>query len=293
MFIKDSISIIDYCDEHHISLFEYALRYELTINELKEEEIISHMHRYLEIMKESILIGLDKTIGGAGKIIQRKASNVHQFSMEKHSKSASGERMLKAVSYGLAVMEVNVTMGKIIAAPTAGASGIIPGVFMSLQETFELSDEKLVEGLFVAGLVGAIIARNASISGAKGGCQAEVGSGAAMAAVAGLYMLDVDIHQVFHGGAIALKNLMGLVCDPVAGLVEVPCQKRNAIGIADSLVAIDLVRSGMESYIPFDEVVEAMKKVGDLMPSCHRETGTGGIANTKTGLMYKQQIFNE
>jgi len=293
MFIKDSVSIINYCEEHHLSLYDYAIQYELSISELSREEIISHMFRYLDIMKESIKKGLDKKIGGSGKIIQRKASDVHKNSLEKHEKTASGERMLKAVSYGLAVMEVNITMGRIVAAPTAGASGVIPGVFMSLQETFELPDDKLVEGLFVASLVGILIARNASISGAKGGCQAEIGSGAAMAAVAGLYMLDIGIHHVFHGGAIALKNLMGLVCDPVAGLVEVPCQKRNAIGIADSLVAIDLVRSGMESYIPFDEVVEAMKKVGDLMPSCHRETGTGGIANTKTGLMYNHQIFSE
>jgi len=293
MFMKDSVSIINYCEEYHLSLYDYAIQYELSISEQSREEIISHMHRYLDVMKESIKKGLNKKVGGNGKIIQRKASDVHKNSLEKHAKTASGERMLKAVSYGLAVMEVNITMGRIVAAPTAGASGVIPGVFMSLQETFELSDDKLVEGLFVASLVGALIARNASISGAKGGCQAEVGSGAAMAAVAGLYMLDISIHHVFHGGAIALKNLMGLVCDPVAGLVEVPCQKRNAIGIADSLVAIDLVRSGMESYIPFDEVVEAMKKVGDLMPSCHRETGTGGIANTKTGLMYNHQIFSE
>ena len=293
MFIKDSVSIINYCEEHHLSLYEYAIQYELSMSELSENEIKEQMYRYLGIMKESITRGLDQSIGGNGKIIGRKASDVHKFSLDKDVKTASGDSMLKAVSYGLAVMEVNVTMGRIVAAPTAGASGVIPGVFVSLQETFGLTDEKLVEGLFVAGLVGAIIARNASISGAKGGCQAEIGSGAAMAAVAGLYMLDVGIHHVFHGGAIALKNLMGLVCDPVAGLVEVPCQKRNAIGIADSLVAIDLVRSGMESYIPFDEVVEAMKKVGDLMPSCHRETGTGGIANTKTGLMYNHQIFSE
>jgi len=190
-------------------------------------------------------------------------------------------------------MEVNVTMGRILAAPTAGASGVLPGVFRSMQETFNLSDDKLVEGMFVAALVGNLIAQNASLSGAKGGCQAEVGSGAAMAAVAGLYMLDVDVHRIFHGGAIALKNLMGLVCDPVAGLVEVPCQKRNAIGIANALIAIDMVRSGMDSYIPFDQVVEAMKKVGDLMPSCHRETGTGGIAASKTGLMYNHQIFSD
>lgn len=292
MYFKDSVSITNYCQDHHLSLYEYALRYECSLCDLSEKEVFDKMREYLQVMKDSISEGLDSSAGGKGKIIDRKASGVYKMS-KGSGVTASGDTMLKAVSYGLAVMEVNVTMGRILAAPTAGASGVMPGVFLSLQETFGLSDEKLVEGMLVAGLVGTLIAKNASLSGAKGGCQAEVGSGAAMTAVAGLYMLDVELEKVFHGGAIALKNLMGLVCDPVAGLVEVPCQKRNAIGIANSLIAIDLVRSGMESYIPFDEVVEAMKKVGDLMPSCHRETGTGGIAATKTGIMYNHQVFSE
>lgn len=292
MYFKDSISIIKYCDQHDLNLFEYALRYEMDVSEVTAEEIKERMLEYLQVMKASIHEGMDNTRGGKGKIIDRKAGDVLAFA-ESGEPTASGTQMLKAVSYGLAVMEVNITMGRIIAAPTAGASGIIPGVFMSMQETFGLSDEKLMEGLIVAGVVGMLIAKNASLSGAQGGCQAEVGSGAAMAAVAGLYMLDVDIHRVFNGGAIALKNLMGLVCDPVAGLVEVPCQKRNAIGIANSLIAIDLVKAGMDSYIPFDEVVKSMKKVGDLMPSCHRETGTGGIADTKTGKKLNKKIFKK
>jgi len=293
MFIKDSVSIINYCDDNQMSLFDYALSYEQSLSDKNSEEIMGQMFHYLAVMKESIKNGLDKSMGGKGKIIERKAKDVYDSANNNQMIAASGDTMLRAVSYGLAVMEVNITMGRIVAAPTAGASGILPAVFLSLQESFALTDEKLVEGLFVAGLVGAIIAGNASIAGSKGGCQAEVGSAAAMAAVAGLYMLDTSLHQVFHGGAIALKNLMGLICDPVAGLVEVPCQKRNAIGISNSLVAIDLVRSGMESYIPFDEVVEAMKRVGDLMPSCHRETGNGGIANTQTGIMYNHKIFSE
>lgn len=292
MYFKDSVSIINYLEEHKLSLFEYALQYEMTVSGESRQEIIQHMSRHLDVMKSSIEEGLDAGNGGKGKIIERKAKGVNKAANSSMI-AASGNTMLKAVSYGLAVMEVNVTMGRILAAPTAGASGVLPGVFRSMQETFNLSDDKLVEGMFVAALVGNLIAQNASLSGAKGGCQAEVGSGAAMAAVAGLYMLDVDVHRIFHGGAIALKNLMGLVCDPVAGLVEVPCQKRNAIGIANALIAIDMVRSGMDSYIPFDQVVEAMKKVGDLMPSCHRETGTGGIAASKTGLMYNHQIFSD
>ncbi len=291
MYFKDSVSMRQYLEDNHLNLYEYGLQYEMSISETTEEEIVDRMNAYLAVMKESVRDGFDKSKGGQGKIIERKAGEVLDFA-ESDIKSASGNQMLKAVAYGLAVMEVNITMGKIIAAPTAGASGIIPGVFISLQETFDLPDSKLIEGLVVAGIVGMLIAKNASLSGAKGGCQAEVGSGAAMAAVGGLYMLGLDVNRIFNGGAIALKNLMGLVCDPVAGLVEVPCQKRNAIGIANALIAIDLVRAGMDSYVPFDEVVEAMKKVGDLMPSCHRETGAGGIAITETGKMYNKKIFS-
>ena len=292
MDLINSKLLLEYCYSHNISLFEFAIRYEMSISSVSRDDIIRNMREYWHVMCDSITKGLNKNIGGSGKIIERKAKDVFEFSTRKENICAAGTTMTKAVSYGLGVMEVNVTMGKIIASPTAGSSGVIPGVFMSLKETFNLSEEKIIEGLIVASLVGVLIAKNASLSGAKGGCQAEVGSAAAMAAAAGLYMLDADNEQIFAGGAIALKNLMGLICDPVAGLVEVPCQKRNAIGIADSLVAIDLVRAGMVSYIPFDEVIDAMKRVGDLMPTCHRETATGGIASSPTGKMYKKQIFS-
>jgi len=290
MQMRSSQEIIEYCQQHKMSLFEYALAYEQELTDKSREDIVMQMKSYWEIMKESIDKGLYDLSRGEGRIIKRKAKDVYELATTQEA--ASGTRMLKAVAYGLAVMEVNVTMGRIVAAPTAGASGIIPGVFLSLQETFKLTDEQIIEGLFVAGMVGSIIAKNASISGATGGCQAEVGSGAAMATGAGIYMLGGTMEEVFSGGAIAIKNLMGLVCDPVAGLVEVPCQKRNGIGITNSLMAIDLIRAKMYSYIPFDEVVGAMKEVGGLMPACHRETGTGGIANSKTGIAMRKEIFS-
>jgi len=287
---RNSKEIIEYCNQHELSLFDYALSYEKELTDRTEEMILSQMKDYWIIMKDSVQNGLHDFSRGEGRIIKRKAKDVYDLALTETA--ASGSRMLKAVAYGLAVMEVNVTMGHIVAAPTAGASGILPGVFLSLQETFHLDDDRIIEGLFVAGMIGSIIAKNASISGAKGGCQAEVGSGAAMAAGAGVYMLKGSQEEVFSAAAIAIKNLMGLVCDPVAGLVEVPCQKRNGIGITNSLMAIDLIRAKMYSYIPFDEVVVAMKEVGDLMPACHRETGTGGIANSKTGIAMKKEIFH-
>jgi L-serine dehydratase len=293
MQIKDSLSVIEYCKEHQMSLYEYMVAYEQYHSQKSEEQIHNKMERMLNVMFHSIHEGLHGEQIEQGKIISRKAKDVYDFATNNKGQLAAGDTVMKAVAYGLGVMEVNVTMGEIVAAPTAGASGIIPGVFKSLKETFDLSQEQLIEGLFVAGLIGSIIARNASISGAKGGCQAEVGSGSAMAAGAGLYMLGESMENVFHGAAITLKNLMGLVCDPVAGLVEVPCQKRNAIGVTNSLIAIDMIRAGMVSYIPFDQVVEAMKRVGDLMPACHRETGTGGIADTPVGQLYRRKIFAE
>ncbi len=289
MQMRSSVEIIEYCHEHHMSLFEYVLAYEYALNGQTREVCMQQMKGYWSIMRDSVEKGLYDTSKGQGRIIQRKAQDVYQLARQ--GQTASGTTMLKAVAYGLAVMEVNITMGHIVAAPTAGASGVLPAVFLSLQENFGLKDDQIIEGLFVAGMIGSIVAKNASISGATGGCQAEVGTGAAMAAGGGVYMLGGSMEEVFSAGAIAIKNLMGLICDPVAGLVEVPCQKRNGIGVANSLMAIDLVRAKMYSYIPFDEVVQAMKEVGDLMPACHRETGIGGIANSKTGQQIRKEIF--
>ncbi len=167
MHLKDSQTILKYCDDHQMDLFGFALEYEASVSELPREELIRNMRDYLQVMKESVACGFDHETGGRGKIIERKAYQVHDHALDDRFTPASGQTMLKAVSYGLAVMEVNVTMGRIVAAPTAGASGIIPGVFLSLQENFGLTDDRLVEGLFVASLVGALIARNASISGAR------------------------------------------------------------------------------------------------------------------------------
>lgn len=289
--MNTAVEVMAWCTENQKTLYEAAIHYESELNDYDVEALRQQMGHYLSVMMKSIDEGFDRSHERKAKIIERKAEDVFQYSH--HETCASGDRLMRAVSYGLSVMEVNTTMGQIVAAPTAGASGILPGVFRSLKETFRLSDEVLIDGLFVAGLIGAIIATHASISGAKGGCQAEVGSGSAMAAGAGLYMLGASMQEVFDGAAITMKNLMGLVCDPVAGLVEVPCQKRNGIGIANALMAIDMVRASMVSYIPFDEVVTAMKNVGDLMPTCHRETGMGGIADTPTSRVYKEQIFGE
>ena len=183
----------------------------------------------------------------------------------------------------MAVVEVNAAMGRIVAAPTAGASGILPGVLLSAARRRNWSDDKLIDGLFTAAAIGAIIAAQATIAGAEGGCQAETGAGAAMAAAAIAALSGAQPPACLDAAAIALKNVMGLVCDPVAGLVECPCIKRNAMGAVNALLAADLVLAGVSSVIPFDETVSAMRSVGKALPLDLRETARGGLAATPTG----------
>ena len=183
----------------------------------------------------------------------------------------------------MAVVEVNAAMGRIVAAPTAGASGILPGVLLECALTRDWTDEQLVRGLFTAGAIGYLFAKNATISGADGGCQAETGVGAAMAAGALVELSGGDPAQVLDAAAMTIKNVLGLVCDPVAGLVECPCIKRNALGAVNAMLCADMTLCGITSLIPFDEVVSAMLAVGrDLRPE-YRETAKGGLAATPTG----------
>lgn len=290
MRIKSGLDVIELCKKENISVSELALRYETLQNDVSPTIIKERLLNYWQVMKNAIEVGLDESNKNIkGKIIGREAIKLK--SRWKDETSICGPLMSKAVAYALSTMEVNISMGKIVAAPTAGASGVLPGVLKAMQEKFNLDDDTILRGLLTSSLIGVIIAKNASISGAKGGCQAEIGSASAMAAGAVVEMFDGDASQVFAAAASALKNLMGLICDPVAGLVEVPCHKRNAIGTSNALISAEMTLSGITNIIPFDETVEAMKNVGDLMPSCFRETATGGIAITKTAQALQRDIF--
>jgi L-serine dehydratase len=198
-----------------------------------------------------------------------------------------------AVTYALAAAEANAAMGRIVAAPTAGASGILPGVLMSLKEHCGVSREKLVEGLVIAGVIGEVIASRASIAGATGGCQAECGSGAAMAAGAVVYIFGGNGKQIGDAVSIVFKNMLGLVCDPVAGLVEVPCIKRNAGSVVQCLLAAELALAGVGSFIPADEAIDAMDKVGRALPYGLRETAEGGLAVTPTAKAWTEEYFKK
>lgn len=290
MILKNAADVYHQHEKNGLNLYEIGLKYERQQSEVDEKTLFDMMLQQWHIMKEAITQGLDETNPKIkGKILEREAYKLKTNIGT--GKSVCGETTTKAMAYALSTMEVNISMGRIVAAPTAGASGVLPGTLKAIQEDHELTDDQIVEALFVAGVIGMIIAKQASISGAQGGCQAEIGSASAMAAASIVYLLGGTVNQAFDAAAIAINNLMGLICDPVAGLVEVPCHKRNAIGASNALICAEMVLAGIPSIIPFDEVVGAMKQVGDLLPACHRETATGGIAITKTAKKYEKDIM--
>ena len=211
----------------------------------------------------------------------------------KSRKTLSGDMIMSAVQSAIATNEVNAAMGVVCETPTAGSSGTLPGVLFTLEKRLELDEEQLVRFLFTAGGFGMVIANNACIAGATGGCQAEVGSASGMGAAAAVEVAGGTPKQSANAMAIAISNLLGLVCDPIAGLVEVPCINRNAIGASNALISADMALAGCESMIPADEVISAMDKVGKNMPESLRETGIGGLAGTPTGQEIRMRIFGK
>lgn len=269
------------------SLQEYLVEYNMQQLECDREQLLNKMKEMLRVMRQSIEFGLTGvrshsglTGGDAKKLQQAKSCDL------------LGEKARDAVIFAMAVGECNAAMGRIVAAPTAGASGVLPGVFFALEKHYNLSEEILAEGLVVAGSIGLVIGDRASLAGATGGCQAECGSAAAMAAGAATAMLGGTPAQVGTAAAIVFKNILGLVCDPVAGLVEVPCIKRNGSCALQALAAAELALCGIGSFIPADEAIDAMKRVGDALPCALRETAGGGMATTPTALAWAKKYFS-
>lgn len=266
------------CRRDGISLGEAMLRREIEEGSRTRPEIFAEMQRNLDVMRASIAAGLDPAQPTHGLLAGNESVKLDRYAAQ----SELGPRLCRMVAAGMAVAEVNASMGQIVAAPTAGASGILPAVVVCCGDERGLADEALCMALFAAGAVGAIVAENASIAGASGGCQAETGTAAAMAAAALAQMKGAAPEVSLTAAAIALKNCMGLVCDPVGGLVECPCIKRNAIGVANAVLSCDLAMAGIPSLIPFDEVVDAMRAVGAVMSPDLKETARGGLAATET-----------
>lgn len=257
--------------------------------ETTADELIYRMGERYEIMEKCTraeeLEHIKSTSGLTGGDAYRMYRHI------KSGKSLTGNLMAGALMRALAVSETNAGMGRIVAAPTAGSCGIVPAVLATLEAEGLAKREDCVRALFTAGAVGMIIAENASVAGAEGGCQAECGSAAAMAAAAAVEIMDGTPRQCANAVAISIKNILGLVCDPVAGLVEIPCIKRNAAGVANALTAAEMALAQIESKIPADEVIGAMKSVGDAMSRSLKETAEGGLAATPTGKKLHEQVF--
>lgn len=281
--------IIKNSSEQKLSFGQYALKMQAQELETSQEKIIEQMLECIKVMRQSVETGLacTKTRGG---LAGGEAMKIAQKRQDGSYKSLTGEVLTDAIEYALAVGEANASMSKIVAAPTAGASGVLPAVLFALEKPLNLSQEDLARGLVVAGVIGLVIASRSSLSGAVGGCQAECGSAAAMAAGAAVDLAGGSPAAVGHAAAITMKNMLGLVCDPVAGLVEVPCIKRNAGAAAQALVAAEMALVGIESFIPVDEVFDAMKAVGNSMPCTLKETSCGGIAVSPTALAWQGKI---
>nr|WP_317358215.1 L-serine ammonia-lyase, iron-sulfur-dependent, subunit alpha [uncultured Tyzzerella sp.] len=273
--------LLQLCKENNLPISEVMIRRELANTDTTREEIIQKMTKSLNIMKSSVKIPLETSIKTMGGLIGGEEKKI--FDRFKEGKSLTGSLTTKALAYSLGVLEVNTSMGTIVASPTAGASGVIPGLLLALQEEFNLSDECVLNGLFNASAIGYLLMRNASVSGAEAGCQAEVGSASAMAAAATVEMMGGTPEQCMYAASTALQNLLGLVCDPVAGLVEVPCQSRNGVGATNALICAEMALSGITNIIPLDEMIECMYSVGKTMPSELRETALGGCAKTPSG----------
>ena len=291
MFVSTGIELMDVCEKESIPIWEYTIREEMEKSELCREEIIEKMRKTLHVMMSSSSLAQEKEIKSVSGLIGGDAYRLRKYA--DNGATLTGDFMVRVMARAISSSEVNAAMGRIVASPTAGSCGIIPSVIISAAERLDKSENDMIKGLFTASGVGIIIAKNATMAGAEGGCQAECGSAAAMGSAAVVEMMGGTPAQALDAAAIVFKNVMGLVCDPVAGLVEVPCAKRNIAGAVSALTTADIVMAGVKSKIPFDEVVGAMYKVGRQLPPELRETAQGGIAITTTAQKLKEQIFNE
>lgn len=280
MAFKSLYDIVQICEHENAEFWEIVIEEDIKERMVTREESFEKMTFMYHTMKEAItnydnnLISESGLVGGDGFLMEQAIYS---------NKMLCGEFINTVMSLAIKMAESNSCMKRIVAAPTAGSCGVLPAVCIAYEKFKNVDERKMVKALYVAAAIGEVIDIRASISGAEGGCQAEVGTASAMAAGAVTYLQGGDNRAIVHAAAIALKNLLGLVCDPVAGLVEVPCVKRNVIGAVNALAAADMAMAGIRSRIPPDEVIDAMGSVGDLMNINLKETGKGGLAATSTG----------
>lgn len=273
-----------------LPISELMVQQEMATSHRSREEIWEQMRRNYRVMKDAV----EKGLTGDGVFSPTGLTGGEAVKLQRYrqkGKTLSGNDLLLAVENAIATNEVNASLGIICATPTAGSSGTLPGVMFGIKDKLELSEDQMVQMLFCASGFGMVVANQAMISGAAGGCQAEVGSASGMAAAAAVEIAGGSPNEASEAFAMAISNLLGLVCDPVAGLVEIPCVKRNAIGAANALLCADLGLAGLTNKIPADDVIDAMRRVGKSLPPSLRETGLGGLAATREGMKLKMQIF--
>ena len=291
MFVNSGKELLKICETEKLNIYEYTIKNEEMESGLSLETIINKMKKNLKVMNEACEYGIKNSVMSVSGLIGGDAPKIQNYLDQ--GNTLSGSFIVKAMARALSCSEVNASMGRIVAAPTAGSCGIVPSAIITAGEKLKKTESQLINALFTASGIGILIAKNATLSGAEGGCQAECGSAAAMASAAVVEMMGGTPEMCLDAAAIAIKNIMGLVCDPVAGLVESPCAKRNVNGAVNALTTADLVMSGVKSLIPFDDVVLAMYRVGKQLPCELRETGMGGIATTPTGIKLKENIFGK
>lgn len=273
--------VIEACKKDNLHIYDLVLSGETSALKMTEEEMKNKIREILEVMKRSSQETLDKSYETEYKMIDGFAKRMNDYQKEKDP--LTGKFLVRAMAMAFSTSETNANMGTIAAAPTAGSSGIMPAALMAAKEKYNLDDEVLINGLLTSIGIGQIIGKYATFAGAEGGCQAECGSASAMAAAALVEMLGGSPEEALHAASITLINVMGLACDPIAGLVEYPCTFRNASGVMNSFISADMALAGIKSIVPFDEVCQAMGEVGHLLHESIRETGLGGLAGTKTG----------
>lgn len=282
--------LLEICRKNNKTISEVVIEKEMKHKDISYDQLINKMNETVAVMKNSATSALDKSIISISGLTGGDSKKVENY--KNSGKSITGDFLISAIAKALSTSEVNASMGRIVAAPTAGAAGIVPAALLATKEKLDLSDKEVISALFTAAGIGEIVAKNATISGAEGGCQAECGVAAAMAAGAIVEMAGGSPEEVFHAASFSIVNIMGLVCDPIGGLVEYPCALRNASGVVNAMISADLALAGVKSLVPFDEVVDAMYRVGKMLPTALKETALGGVATTPTGQALKKKLDN-
>ena len=283
--------IINACKDKNCHIYDLVLAEEMKNSKKSDAEVISQLYEIIDVMEASAVENLETAYTTRFGMADGFAKTMYNY--QKDNEPIVGKFLARAMARAFSTSEINDQMGKIVAAPTAGSAGIMPATIVSAKEKYNFDNETIAKGLLTSIAIGQIIAKYATFAGAEGGCQAECGSASAMAASALVTMLGGTPEQALHAASITLVNVLGLVCDPIAGLVQYPCSFRNASGVVNAFISADMALAGIKSIVPFDEVAQAMGEVGRALPESLRETGLGGLAGTKTGQKIRREFLGD